>query len=217
MESTLLLLHLQVVQREAHFRINECSCGLSNIQTCKITSLKCYYHNIDRVIYSIANAPSHNRGLVIHSKFMLLSYPGLPPESGSRHQVDRLQNWAPKNVFPTYVRSPWVAQVAEWPPVGNTTSQPNPEYHRLWPLLQGGLPRYLRQVSCHPTQQGSAGKWEAEGLGFVLLFRSQRDAHAEGQGQEESLLNLCSCCFVQQRCCGLLCYIGNSSFAYFPH
>lgn len=49
----------------------------------KETSLKCHYHNIDRVIYSIANAPSHNRGLVTRSKFMLLSLSGLHPEPKS--------------------------------------------------------------------------------------------------------------------------------------
>lgn len=77
--------------REVHFRINECSCGPSYGSACEITSLKCHYHNIDRVIYSTANPPHHNGGLVTYSKLVTtLSSPGLHSEPGDRHQVDYL-------------------------------------------------------------------------------------------------------------------------------
>lgn len=82
--------------REAHFRINECSCGLSYGSTCEITSLKCHYHNIDRVIYSTANAPRHNRELVTHRKLTMLSCPGLHSEPGRGYQVDHISQMTSK-------------------------------------------------------------------------------------------------------------------------
>lgn len=129
-------------REEAHFRINECSCGLSYGSTCEITSLKCHYHNIDRVIYSTANAPRHNRGLVTHRKLMMLSCPGLHSEAGRGYQVDHISQMTfkryPRNLANT---SLIIVNIAKGQLITcSKQSHTEPKYHRIQTLMKGRQP-----------------------------------------------------------------------------
>lgn len=145
--------------REAHFRINECSCGLSYGSTCEITSLKCHYHNIDRVIYSTANPPHHNRGLVTHGKLGMLSSPGLHSEPGNRHQVDHILQMSSKRDPGNLANMSGITtEKIQGPSDHRKKSQTEPNYYRIQPLLRGRLSRNRRQGMCDLIQQNSAGK-----------------------------------------------------------